>query len=431
MRAACLLLGALMLTALGGAELSAQTDRGQVLLIVGPDCRPFIMRNVPRTPADTTDAVELLRSCILEAQAAVDRIELNNQDLLEGTVAFGSVMVSDDELNQHLSRRRYEYKRLTKQLRRVRGAAEAKGGQAWADHMDATASGARLGNSIDVLLERRGLKRSFSSALVSGAIFNTLDANNGAFDVDREDGTEVQPTPQAYLAWESRHLGSSADNIAEFNVRGRIGFVPAIALLETDSAALAMGQDTISARFKDAFVWTLGVQVNRPVATKAEVSLTGSVGQTRLNTTAEIVRRGDDQLLLIDLVDNDTRTAWFGEVGLELNVFDRSLEMLHTENDFLSPLFRVGIGYKRDVRFKADGDLIRSDSDQDRLYFRLMIDALEVADRRDEQGGGRTFTVGFGVEHERRWIGDDSKVPSATRFVLRGDLDFLKALQGG
>ena len=410
--------------------VGAHTGRAGGRLIAGARCAQYVRDNVSKTPADTAAVINTLEQCLGAALSAVQRISLDADGDLSTDLMLQGVRVSNENLNAYLIRRHFEYKRLTKQLRRLQGAARAAGGTPLAAHIAARTTGVRLGDRLHDLLDRRGLRNSFSAALVAGGVLNSLDADGGAFGgvADGDDGLQQQA--QGYLAWESRHLGAAADNVLEANLRGRLGFVPAVALLQTDTVALNMGADSVTARFKDAFVWTLGLQINRPVSSVAELSLVGLIGQTRLNTTSEIVERGGERILRLSLVDNDARTAWFGEVGLQLNVFDNPLEVLHAENDFLSPLFLLSTGFKRDTRFRADGELLRRDANQDRFYFRFMIDALKVVDRRQLAEQSRTFTVGFGVEYERSWIGDESPIPSSTRFMLRGDLDFLQALRG-
>lgn len=65
-----------------------------------------------------------------------------------------------------------------------------------------------------------------------------------------------------------------------------------------------------------------------------------------------------------------------------------------------------------------------------RLLFRLTLDAIRVIDRRQFGEPSRPFTFGFVVEHERSLAFTGARVPSATRFVLRGDVNLLNALDG-
>ena len=58
----------------------------------------------------------------------------------------------------------------------------------------------------------------------------------------------------------------------------------------------------------------------------------------------------------------------------------------------------------------------------------MTIDALQVLDKRAFGEKGKTLSLGFSVEHERDFFGSGRTVPSATRYMLRGDLDLMKGL---
>ena len=53
---------------------------------------------------------------------------------------------------------------------------------------------------------------------------------------------------------------------------------------------------------------------------------------------------------------------------------------------------------------------------------------MNVIDKRTEGESNKTFKVGFGFEYQRGWT---DSIPAGFSFLISGDADLLKILQGG
>ena len=188
-------------------------------------------------------------------------------------------------------------------------------------------------------------------------------------------------------------------------------------------------EPTVEGEYQEALVWTTNARVNWYTTDRAETSLVGRVGQVRLNSESLLVDRGGQSVIAIPVNNEAGRTEEFWEVGVEFNLYDNPLEVLHAEGGLLNPLFHVSAGLKRDARFKKAGPVAEFDVPEQRLFFRFLIDALKITDERPLAKEKKIFTLGFGVEYERALKGD-KKVPSGTKILLRGDFDLLRVIRG-
>jgi hypothetical protein len=104
--------------------------------------------------------------------------------------------------------------------------------------------------------------------------------------------------------------------------------------------------------------------------------------------------------------------------------------LVHLTTQPLDPLAHAYAGIRHDQRFHRAGDLAGFDDPTARVFLGFDLNPIRIADRRTEGSGNALFTFGGGFEFEGALRGP-SRLPSGFRFVLRGDLDLLKALQRG
>lgn len=177
-------------------------------------------------------------------------------------------------------------------------------------------------------------------------------------------------------------------------------------------------------------MWTAGVQVNKPIrGIDSELGWCASTGSSTLTSLPKAVDKGQGSFVTFPLDYGAEKTAWMSEAGMIFNIFDNPLEQIHAEKGTTSPQFQALIAVRRDERFH--GGIYESyDRPSARLLFRLTLDAIRVLDRRQFGEPSKPFTFGFVVEHERSMTNTGLRVPAATRFVLRGDINLLRALNG-
>ena len=286
-----------------------------------------------------------------------------------------------------------------------------------------------LNVALDQTMKRHSLFEQFSATLITGAVF-LQDAGPVEGQEDKQDEA---PTAVGTLAWQSRHFGDEEYQTRDISFGGRIGFQPVLTL--TEPAAPAEGEEPsteLIATHQPALVWTLGTQLNlQHRGVNAETTFFGKTGAGHLLKLPKAVDRGEDSILVLPVENGVGKTAWFWEAGLEFSMFDNRLEQLHAEKGMTSPQFQLQIAWRHDARFRATGALDGFDRPEHRLVFRLMLDAIKVLDRRRLGEPAKPFTFGFAVEHERSIFGgSETRVPSATRIMLRGDLNLLRALTG-
>ncbi len=336
-----------------------------------------------------------------------DTIEVMDGDAIVARVAPSEI--NTFLINQHSAYRRF--KRWVSAYRRVITVPETK-----AQLSEALSA---ADDSLHAALELRGLNQVFSAVLMTGAIIGS-GAGGDAEDSERT------TSATAHLIWESKHIGTDDEGFAHMSHRGRIGFIPALMLVKESATA---SEESV---YQEAFVWDLAARLNRPVLSKHASEFTAyvRVGQTLLNTNSVLIDRGPASVLALPVDNGARRAEWFYEGGLEFNAFNTSLDVVHAEGSAISSLFSISLAYRKDSRFKKQGDLVAFTAPEDRGVFRFLIDALRVVDKRQASDAPRVFTLGFGVEHEFSLQRGDNTVPVGSNFIFRGDVDLLRALQG-
>jgi hypothetical protein len=287
-------------------------------------------------------------------------------------------------------------------------------------------------------LKKHNLMQLFSAVLVSGPMFG--DTGEVASDVN---GKSADFGGMATILWQSAHFGSEDGwGKWDFTMGGRFGLQPVLLMVKEDGEAEddAGDGDTEEGggeepapepEHQQALGYTMGIGVNRRIGDYSELSASTKIGGSYLLAGPLLVDRGISDSYVAIAADNGTgRTAWMWEAGVDFNMFNAPVTLLHIAKDLLSPQLSAGLAIRRDSRFKKDGDLLAFDNPEWRLVYRFMLDAVTVADRRQVGEDPKSFTFGFGVEYERALTGS-STIPSGTRFIIRGNVNLFKALKGG
>ena len=226
---------------------------------------------------------------------------------------------------------------------------------------------------------------------------------------------------------ESAHFGWQGEHMADGSFRAQVGFQPVLTVLSatTESA----GKAAVVSVLQPALVTSVGGRFGFPMEKIiSELSFVVSTGAAR--PTADAVTFDDKKppLVASPVKDGSTKTAWFSETGFEFTMFDNPVRVLHAEKGLVNPAVLVAGGYRYDARFRADEFSSLGDgftASPHRLYFRFMVDTVKTVSRREVAEKPKTFDLGFGIEYERS-LGTSS-VPSTTRFVIRGNINLLKA----
>lgn len=394
---------------------------------------PYGKKNPPKpVKADAPEVAKCLDTITTHAREIVD--SLNNKrppsDLLK--LKQGEIQVAS-ELNPYLINEHIDFKVL-KAWRNALIDDSADFNITLNDNERATLikSFIDADHAIHDALDKRNLNQPFSAALRSGAVVAN-SAKSGGSDDQRSEA------PAAHLSWESKNWGSESHGHFGFSFGGKLGLAPALSLVEPETpqaGAAATAEDVPAAQgtYREAFVWDVTPRLNitQGYRNAWQFSALARVGQVVLGTESTIIEKDDKSVLAIPVGNGTTRAEMFFETGFEYRLYNNPVEVIRAEGSAVSPIFSASFVVKRDNRFKKAGDLVKFDHPADRAVFSFMLDALRVADGRDIAAEGRTFTLGFGVDHEWALRGGSSglKVPSGTRLVFRGDVDLLKAIRG-
>jgi hypothetical protein len=268
------------------------------------------------------------------------------------------------------------------------------------------------GQELQDFIEGRSVDEDFVAELVPGF----------AFEDTPDGGSEGSTT--AFIRWETEHFGFRGERRDfDFSVAGRLGFQPALTLVVPEDDAEETAE--ASAKFQEAFTWTFTPKLHLHFRDRAELDLSATAGQTVLTSDVSQRERNGVHELVIPANNGKGKAAWFGEAALGVKIYRRGTAVQHLQQG-LDPRIEVSLGYRYDTRFDREGDLVTFASPESRFVFRFMLGDIRVVDRTGGEGAA-TFTLSFGVEHE--WARRDGGVPAGTRFLLRGNLELLKALR--
>jgi hypothetical protein len=280
---------------------------------------------------------------------------------------------------------------------------------------------------LDEMADEAGTGEPLYAELVSGLV---VSPNEGAA------GDEAAQNVGAYVRWRSRYFGVAQLKESErhglsseelekldrervfadrqnFRLSGRFGRVPVTALL-------AEPESEIEATDVPAFVWDARLEWAFHGETTDMVAYAGG-GQTWL-VKDSVTRTIDDTTA--ELALSGGRAAWMGEAGLAYNLYQEGRLNRMAGRD-ASPRFSVSLAYRRDALLASAKDFGKTN---DRLVFRMLLAQLHVFDHRDGAKEPGPFSIRFGVEHERGLTSNGA--PAATRLLIAGDINILKALGG-
>lgn len=229
---------------------------------------------------------------------------------------------------------------------------------------------------------------------------------------------------------ETAHFGWRGESGLDGSFRARLANQP----IQTVVGASINGIPTPAIPvvvLRSGVVASFGGRVGHPISRwDAEWSLVGQTGASFLPADKILLDDGDPPLAGRGLAATaPDRAAWFSEIGVEFNVFDNPIRVLHAEKGFVTPAFTVSAGYRHDSRY-SNASFPDLDAGPHRFYLRAMIDAIKAISQRGVAEPSKSFDLGFGLEYDRP-IGSRTGVPATARLVIRGELNLLAALGGG
>lgn len=426
--------GTAMAAAIRGIEGKASASDADTIQTLEAKLADLDKNRTPSNLCTGDDACNfywLIKTCTV-------RLDTANK---ESVAKDGKTVVHADLISQYLSYIRLRHWAETANLRnlQVLGEGTTRG------QVSARTVFDQLETQIPDRLKKHNLTQLFSAVLVSGPMFgDTGEVAKTINDKSADFGA------LSTILWQSAHFGNEDEwGKWDYSLGGRVGLQPVLTIVKAEDTETTGGETPATKgrrlaeageeeaaaepepEHQQALGWTMGIAANRRVSNYAEVSLGAKVGGSYLVSSPLLVDRGvRDSYVAVNVQNGTGRTAWLWEVGAEVNMFNAPLGVLHIAKDLLSPQLSAGIAVRRDSRFKKDGDLLGFDDPEWRLVYRFMLDAVTVIDRRQVGEDAKPFTFGFGVEYERSLKGSAS-VPSATRFILRGNVNLFKGLKGG
>lgn len=287
---------------------------------------------------------------------------------------------------------------------------------------------------LDTVAKRDRLNPRFNGVLVSGfALVDSDSAGTGETSAAQgaaAKGSDTTASGVANVVWQSKHFGErSAGKLdVDVSIGGRFGMQPVLTIVtpQATTDAKASTPATPTTTHQNAFVWTAGLQAHMPFETiDSEVSLYGSLGSSLLTTVPKVLGSGDTAQLALPVNGKTDANAWRWESGLTFNMFDNALSQIYAESGTLTPQFQVLVAWRRDERFSG---ITAFRNPTNRLLFRLTLDALRVFDKRQVGAEPKTYTFSFVVEKERAFGLGDGRLPSAMRYLVRGNVDLLNAI---
>jgi hypothetical protein len=275
-------------------------------------------------------------------------------------------------------------------------------------------------------MQSQGLFEPFAANLDTAAELT----DTGTGNVPSATGS-LQPQAKGLITWESAHFGDG--HKIDFSFGGHFGYAPLYTLVNLTSSGSALPPHA-RPMFQQGFVWSMRPQINFRTGDfhdgqlSSEFAIFGTVGQTILTSTVSSFKQSDNTINATTVANNVGNGAPFLETGVQFRLYNTDLTTVHRDKSYLSPAFFVEGGFKSDGRFKAEGDLAGYDSPRDRAFFRFLVSINKVTNARGTTEPKEPFSVDFGIDHELPI--SESRVPGATRIIIRGSLDVVKLLKG-
>jgi hypothetical protein len=281
--------------------------------------------------------------------------------------------------------------------------------------------------SVHKIMQAHQLLNSFSAGLFAGsaiATTNRLVGTAGDSSVTSRI-VETDSTSQVNsLTVESAHFGWEGEHHVDVSFRAQAASRPVLNLLSASTGG-SVTPATVAV-LQQALVVSAGARFGIPFE-KPNLEVSGVMQLGADQVTSDAVTFDDKKPPIVATgFTPSSRAASFAEFGVELNLFDNPVRVLHAEKGLVTPAVSVSAGYRNDSRFDP-ANYPGLATSPDRLYFRFIVDAVKTVSTRNVGETAKPFDIGFGLEYERAWFHSTSSVPSSIRFLIRGDINLLKA----
>src|SRR6266446_1319398 len=290
-----------------------------------------------------------------------------------------------------------------------------------------TADGTAVKVNAEVVKDQGKAEGTYSTF---GAVFDVSgafgDAGNGSVPAAQ---TTIQTETVGLIKFESAHYGSVADtdkgHHPDFSFGGTVGLYPTLVLENLSSTTATITQPNARPMFQDAFRWSLGPSLNVPIFDHGEGSLFIDLGQNFLVSQVSSFKQGNDSIVATPVNNGVGRAAIFWEGGVQVRLLNVAISQAHSDKQsFLLPGFQIATGYRHDSRFNKSGDLATYDNPTARFFLRFFVSLNNILDQRTAGKPNQPMSFKFGVDYEKPI--SESRIPSATRYIVSADVDILK-----
>jgi hypothetical protein len=276
-----------------------------------------------------------------------------------------------------------------------------------------------IGAAIHTQLKQHDLEESepITGELLAGSALTDAGGFNNSQQTDTGSGTVL-----AHIAWETGHYGAAdKPSGSDIHLRGKVGLQPALTLLKTSGSTEAN-----AATHQEALVFDGGLEFGFfKGSTESTLLMRG--GLVRIGDPAVIVTENGQSTLAVPAGTTATVTPYF-EAGGNFALHSQPLIVAHLAKTTLSPRLFVEYALRRDSRLGSAGSLTEFSHPEWGYVVRAMLDGVQIKDKRTEGENNTTFAISVGVEYQKSFEQD---IPYGFQFIVRGDLDLLKALKGG
>lgn len=274
-----------------------------------------------------------------------------------------------------------------------------------------------IGPRVHRLLQAHGIEETapLTGELRAGSALSDAGVPNSAAGGSSQDANSSADA-LAHIVWSTTHAGAvDKTSGSDVSLSGTVGLQPTMTLLRSESGS-------IDAKYQQALVIGASLDLG---AFRGRTETTTAVrgGFVRLGDLAQIVEKDGRNEVALPVGSAD-KVAPYVEAVVRFALFDRPMTLVHLTHTEMSPRLSLEFGYAYNSRFSNLGTIEDAPS---QLVTRLMIDGLEIIDKRTEPVRNKTFAASFGFEYRKGF----GSLPDGFSFLIRGDLDLLKALKGG
>ena len=286
-------------------ETSAHADAAE--------CDSFVFAPDPQPTTDLR-RLNTITACLTDLAEALQRVES---------------AATSAATNREVIQMRINYKRLKKWIPdRMPPASPGEPSETPSDWTAAVRAERSAAARLQLALRKHDLFATFAAVLVTGATLtdagqpeNNEPAPNGGADTKvQEASTDAQAL--GTIIWQSRHFGDESIRIVDWSVGGRIGIHPVLNLVTATAPDAAEGSPpVVGAVHQNAFTWTFGVQMHKPVrGINSEVGWYGSTGSSTLSTLPKAIDKGAGSFVAFPIDYGAQKTAWVWETGMTFNI---------------------------------------------------------------------------------------------------------------